>query len=168
MSVNLSPIQLARRSLVDVVAEVLRTTSLEPARLSLELTETLLVNEAAAISETLRSLKALGVRVVLDDFGTGYSSLSYLSRLPIDALKVDRSFVSALGSDPSDQITAAIVAMAKALSLEVVAEGTETAEQVAELRRLGCDHAQGYLFSRPVPPAELLLLLERGVRAVAS
>ena len=102
----------------------------------------------------LAALKALGVRLVLDDFGTGYSSLSYLTRLPLDALKVDRSFVDGLGTEPRDTaITEAIIAMSRALSLDVVAEGVETADQVRELSRLGCGLAQGFHFSRAVPAA---------------
>jgi EAL domain-containing protein (putative c-di-GMP-specific phosphodiesterase class I) len=100
---------------------------------------------------------------VLDDFGTGYSSLSYLTRLPLDVLKVDRSFVGGLGVEPRDTaITEAIVAMSQALSLRVVGEGVETEQQLAELSRLGCDVAQGYYFSRPVPADEISVMLARG------
>ena len=100
---------------------------------------------------------------MLDDFGTGYSSLSYLTRLPLDVLKVDRSFVAGLGIEPRDTaITEAIVAMSQALSLRVVGEGVETATQLAELSRLGCDLAQGFYFSRPVPAAEITRMLDEG------
>ncbi len=109
------------------------------------------------------ALKALGVRLVLDDFGTGYSSLSYLTRLPLDALKVDRSFVDGLGTESRDTaVTEAIVAMSRALSLRVVGEGAETEQQVAELARLGCDLVQGFHFSRPVPAAEITRMLAEG------
>ena len=119
--------------------------------LSLELTETLLLGDHDSVDKTLRSLKALGVQLVLDDFGTGHSSLGTVATLPLDALKVDRSFVASLGGEPQlSPIAEAIVAIAKALSLVVIGEGAETSAQVAELRRLGCDLAQGYFFSPPV------------------
>ena len=116
-----------------------------------------------ACGEVLDELKALGVQLVLDDFGTGYSSLSYLTRLPIDVLKVDRSFIDGLGTEPRDTaITEAIVAMSHALSLRVVGEGAETGLQVAELNRLGCDYVQGYHFSRPVSAPEITAMLTAG------
>lgn len=165
IAVNLSPLQLSHDDFPRVVAEVLSRSGLDPSRLSLEITETLLLGEAKPISEVLRTLKRIGVRLVLDDFGIGYSSLGYLSRLPLDALKVDRSFVAALGSDSSDSaITEAIIAMARALSLEVVGEGAETAAQVAELKRLGCEFVQGYIFSEPLPAAEIAALLSAAAR----
>jgi diguanylate cyclase (GGDEF)-like protein/PAS domain S-box-containing protein len=165
MSVNLSPLQLASGQFPQLLTDVLDGTGVDPSWLSLEITESLLLDEAEAVIETFRALKSIGVRLVLDDFGTGYSSLSYLSRLPLDALKVDRSFVSALGSDSSGSaITEAIIAMARALSLDVVGEGTETGQQVAELRRLGCDLAQGFLFSPAVAPEEITALLNGRIR----
>ncbi len=163
MSVNLSAAQVANRGLADTVGAALRGAGLDPACLALELTESVLVGEAEELHETLTALKALGVSLVLDDFGTGYSSLSYLTRLPLDALKVDRSFVAGLGSEPRDTaITEAIVAMSRALSLRVVGEGAETATQIAELSRMGCDLVQGYHFSRPVPAAEITRMLAQG------
>jgi diguanylate cyclase (GGDEF)-like protein/PAS domain S-box-containing protein len=163
ISVNLSAVQVTRRSLPDVVGEVLRSTGLEPACLSLEITETVMVRDADGLGEVLRALKALGVRLVLDDFGTGYSSLSYLTRLPLDVLKIDRSFVDGLGSEPRDTaITEAIIAMSRALSLDAVAEGVETSDHVRELSRLGCGLAQGFYFSRAVPPEHITHALEHG------
>jgi diguanylate cyclase (GGDEF)-like protein/PAS domain S-box-containing protein len=163
MSVNLSAVQVTRRSLPDVVASVLRSTGLDPACLSLEITETVMLRDADGLSEVLQALKALGVRLVLDDFGTGYSSLGYLTRLPLDVLKVDRSFVDGLGSEPRDTaITETIIAMSRALSLDVVAEGVETADHVRELTRLGCRLAQGFHFSRAVPAEEITRALEHG------
>ncbi len=163
MSVNLSAVQVANRDLAKTVADSLRATGLDPACLSLEITESVLLAEAEGLSDALEALKAIGVRLVLDDFGTGYSSLSYLTRLPLDALKVDRSFVDGLGTESRDTaITEAIVAMAHALSLEVVGEGAETELQVAELIRLGCDFVQGFYFSAPVGAAEITCMLERG------
>ncbi len=163
MSVNLSAVQVTRRSLPDTVGGILRSTGLDPACLCLEITETVMVRDAEGLGEALEALKSLGVRLVLDDFGTGYSSLSYLTRLPLDVLKVDRSFVDGLGSEPRDTaITETIIAMSRALSLDVVAEGVETAEHVRELSRLGCGLAQGFHFSRAVPPEEIDRALEHG------
>jgi diguanylate cyclase (GGDEF)-like protein/PAS domain S-box-containing protein len=163
MSVNLSAVQVTRRSLPDVVRSVLRSTGLDPTCLSLEITETVMVRDAEGLGEVLGALKALGVRLVLDDFGTGYSSLSYLTRLPLDVLKVDRSFVDGLGSEPRDTaITETIIAMSRALSLDVVAEGVESADHVRELSRLGCGLAQGFHFSRAVSAAEITHALEHG------
>ncbi len=163
MSVNLSAVQVARRTLPDVVRAALGASGLDPACLSLEITETVMVRDADGLKDVLQALKALGVRLVLDDFGTGYSSLSYLTRLPLDVLKVDRSFVDGLGNEPRDTaITETIIAMSRALSLDVVAEGVETPEQVNELSRLGCTLAQGFHFSRAVPAREITNALERG------
>ncbi|HJS94842.1 MAG TPA: EAL domain-containing protein [Solirubrobacteraceae bacterium] len=168
MSVNLSAVQV-RRSLPDVVKSVLRSTGLDPACLSLEITETVMVRDAEGLGEVLQALKALGVRLVLDDFGTGYSSLSYLTRLPLDVLKVDRSFVDGLGSESRDTaITETIIAMSRALSLDVVAEGVETPDHVRELSRLGCGLAQGFHFSRAVPAEEITRALEHGPRWLAA
>ena len=163
ISVNLSAIQVAKRGLPEIVSEVLRATRLDPSCLSLEITESVMLRDADALKETLRALKALGVRLVLDDFGTGYASLGYLTRLPLDTLKVDRSFVDGLGTESRDTaITEAIIAMSRALSLEVVAEGVETPLQEAELKRLGCELAQGFFFSRPVAAREISTMLEHG------
>jgi diguanylate cyclase (GGDEF)-like protein/PAS domain S-box-containing protein len=169
MSVNLSAVQVARRSLPDIVGAALRSTGLDPACLSLEITETVMVRDAEGLGDALKALKALGVRLVLDDFGTGYSSLSYLTRLPLDVLKVDRSFVDGLGSEPRDTaITETIIAMSRALSLDVVAEGVETSQHVSELSRLGCGLAQGFHFSRAVPAEEITRALEQGPRWLAE
>jgi diguanylate cyclase (GGDEF)-like protein/PAS domain S-box-containing protein len=163
MSVNLSAAQVANPALTETVATALRVSGLDPACLALELTESMLVADNEELWETLVALKALGVRLVLDDFGTGYSSLSYLTRLPLDALKVDRSFVDGLGTEPRDTaVTEAIVAMSRALSLRVVGEGAETELQVAELARLGCDFVQGFHFSRPVGADEIARMLAEG------
>jgi len=163
MSVNLSAAQVANPGLPEIVAAALRASGLDASCLALELTESMLVGDNEELSETLVALKALGVRLVLDDFGTGYSSLSYLTRLPLDALKVDRSFVDGLGTESRDTaVTEAIVAMSRALSLRVVGEGAETEQQVAELARLGCDLVQGFHFSRPVPADEITRMLAEG------
>ncbi len=163
MSVNLSAVQVANTGLAEAVAAALGMSGLDSSLLALELTESVLAGDVEELARTLRSLKALGVRLVLDDFGTGYSSLSYLTRLPLDVLKVDRSFIGGLGVEPRDTaITEAIVAMSQAMSMEVVGEGVETELQLTELNRLGCDVAQGYYFSRPVPADEITRMLDDG------
>lgn len=163
MAVNLSPVQVANRGLPGTVAAALRATGLDPVCLTLEITESVMLADAEGLTDALTALKAIGVRLVLDDFGTGYSSLAYLTRLPLDALKIDRSFIDGLGTEPSSAaITEAIVAMSHALSLQVVAEGVETELQAAELSRLGCDLVQGFHFSPPVPAAEITRMLAQG------
>ncbi len=155
VSVNLSGRQLSSPDLHEAVADALRGTAADPATVRLEITESVLMQDAEAAGEVLAGLKALGVGLSIDDFGTGYSSLAYLKRFPVDSLKVDRSFVDGLGRDPEDAaIVTAIVSLAKALKLDTIAEGVETAGQLAEIRSLGCDLAQGYYWSPPRPAAE--------------
>jgi diguanylate cyclase (GGDEF)-like protein/PAS domain S-box-containing protein len=163
ISVNLSAVQIANATLPDTVAMAMHAADLDPSTLRLELTESVLLGETARLTETLARLRELGVHLVLDDFGTGYSSLGYLTRLPLDALKVDRAFVKGLGHDPQDTcIAEAIVAMARALSLPVICEGVETEIQLAELRRMGCDQIQGFYFSRPVDARTITSMLLDG------
>lgn len=153
VSVNLSPRQVGRSDIVRQISKALDGAGMDPARLELEITEGVLMERTEATVKALRDLKSLGVRLVLDDFGTGYSSLGYLKRFPIDTLKIDRSFVDGLGSDPEDAaIVTAIMSMAGSLGIGVIAEGVETEAQLAHLRELGCTLAQGFLFSPPVPP----------------
>jgi diguanylate cyclase (GGDEF)-like protein/PAS domain S-box-containing protein len=160
VAVNLSAGQLAQPRLRQVLDAALFESSLDPASVWLEITESALLVDADAAIATLRGFKERGLRMSIDDFGTGYSSLSYLKRLPIDALKVDRSFVSGLVSDTEDHaIAEAVVALAHTLGLRAVAEGVETIEQLAEVRRIGCDGAQGFLFSRAVSPDAVEALL---------
>jgi diguanylate cyclase (GGDEF)-like protein/PAS domain S-box-containing protein len=164
ISVNLSARQVARRDLPAIVSEILARTGLDPVHLRLEITESVLVEESATAKATLEALSEIGVRLVLDDFGTGYSSLAYLNRFPFDALKIDRSFVEALGIEQErTAIVEAIIGMARALSLDVIAEGVENEAQLSELRRLGCDYAQGHLFSRALPPEQITRLLSEGL-----
>ncbi|MBV9283570.1 MAG: EAL domain-containing protein, partial [Acidimicrobiia bacterium] len=138
------------------VDRALRESGLDPDRLWLEITESVLMEDADAAVAALERLRGLGVHLCVDDFGTGYSSLAYLRRFPVDALKVDRSFVAGLGKDPEDSaIVEAVVSMAHSLRLSVVAEGVETDEQLARLRELGCELAQGFYFAAPVPPSAL-------------
>jgi len=160
VSVNLSGHQFREKRLVSLVGDALQEAGLDPVRLELEITESVVMENAELTVRTLRELKAMGVRVSIDDFGTGYSSLSYLKRFPIDSLKVDRSFIQDITIDPDDAaITRAIIAMAKSLRLEVVAEGVETAEQLNFLRLEGCELIQGYLFSKPLPADDFIMLM---------
>ena len=168
VSVNLSARQIAQHDLVATVAEVLADSGLEPERLGLEVTESVLLDESESPADTLCGLKALGVRLLLDDFGTGYSSLSYLKRFPIDVLKVDRSFIASLGDGTEDDtIVAAVVGMARGLGMSVVAEGVETEQQLARLGVLGCQLAQGFYFAAPQPAAEACRLLRAPERQSA-
>ena len=156
MGVNLSARQFQRPELLLDIRRALRAAHMDPSGLKLEITESVAMHDAESTIETLESLKALGIRLAIDDFGTGYSSLSYLKRFPVDTLKVDRSFVDGLGEDPQNTaIVQSIVALAKALGLSVTGEGVETDLQRRLLRDLGCERAQGYLFARPRPAAEL-------------
>jgi diguanylate cyclase (GGDEF)-like protein/PAS domain S-box-containing protein len=149
-----------RQGLTGSIGEALRTSGLDPALLEVELTESMLMQNVETTLATLHEMKDMGVRLAIDDFGTGYSSLSYLKRFPLDALKIDRSFVKDLPRDPEDAaITKAIIAMAHSLRLQVVAEGVETQDQLAFLQQHGCDVLQGYLFSRPVTAEKIRALL---------
>ncbi len=160
VSVNLSPIQFRHAGLVQSVAAALAQAELDPGCLELELTESFVMHDAERINVAMQSLKALGVDIAVDDFGTGYSSLSYLKRFPVDRLKVDKSFVRDIDSDPDDAaIVRAIITLGHALGLKVVAEGVETRAHLEFLCQHGCDEVQGYYFSRPVPAPELEALL---------
>ncbi len=166
MSVNLSAKQLAEPDLVEQVKQALGDAGLAPSRLRLEITESAVIDNQEQAFAVLEALRKLGAHVAIDDFGTGYSSLSYLHRFPVDSLKIDRSFVSALGvEDRKADLVRAIVSMARDMGIDVVAEGVETGEQLASLRKLTCDYMQGYCFSRPLDAsaaAELLSAQENG------
>jgi diguanylate cyclase (GGDEF)-like protein/PAS domain S-box-containing protein len=160
VSVNLSPIQFRHTGLVDSVADALADSGLDPGSLELEVTESFVMHDAERINVAMQSLKSLGVDIAVDDFGTGYSSLSYLKRFPVDRLKIDKSFVRDIDSDPDDAaIVRAIITLGHALNLRVVAEGVETAAHLDYLKLHGCDEVQGYYFSRPVPTAAMEALL---------
>jgi diguanylate cyclase (GGDEF)-like protein/PAS domain S-box-containing protein len=164
VSVNLSARQVTNRELAASIEEILAGSGLDPVHLRLEITESALVEESATARGALEALSQTGVGLVLDDFGTGYSSLAYLNRFPFDALKIDRSFIDALGVEQErTAIVEAIIGMARALALDVIAEGVENEAQLSELRRLGCDYAQGHLFSKPLPPEKISALLSEGV-----
>ena len=156
MSVNLSALQFRRAGLIETVAGALARSGLPPHLLELELTESILLQDVENTLDTVRQLKALGIRLAIDDFGTGYSSLSYLKRFAVDRLKIDQSFVRDISTDPDDAaIVSAIIQLARSLRLGIIAEGVETPEQLAYLRDAGCSVVQGYLFSRPLAPAAL-------------
>jgi EAL domain-containing protein (putative c-di-GMP-specific phosphodiesterase class I) len=159
VSVNLSGRQLKEPSIVDDVARILRDADLDPSALVLEVTETVLIDDAAAALERLDALKRLGVRLAIDDFGTGYSSLTYLQRFPFDVVKIDKSFVDSVGGDAGFALVKAIVDLATAVELDCIAEGVERVEQAQRLLALGCRRAQGYLYARPMPAEQLMPLL---------
>ncbi len=162
MSVNVSCRQFRDTSLCEDVERVLRETGIEAGTLKIELTESILMEDAEGAAEILERLKGIGVGLKIDDFGTGYSSLSYLCRLPFDTLKIDRSFVRDMieGHD-GVQIVKTVISLAAALRLKVVAEGVETREQAEQLRELGCHYAQGFYFSRPIEAEAAGVLLAR-------
>ena len=160
VAVNVSQRQFRQRGLVELVESVLQESGLDAACLELEITESMLADDAEKFIETLHALKALGVGLAIDDFGTGYSSMSYLKHFPIDRLKIDKAFVDDLETDPANQpILRAIVALGHSLGLKVIAEGVENAFQYDYLRAIGCDEFQGYLYSRPVPADDLERML---------
>jgi len=156
VSVNLSGRQLSSPDLVGNVLGAIATADIDASQLSFEITESVLMEDVERSTMVLHSLKDIGVGLAIDDFGTGYSSLSYLERFPVDAIKIDRSFISRLGTDATDSaIVSAVTTLGHALGLVVTAEGVETLEQLRILADLGCDAAQGYLFARPIPPSDL-------------
>jgi diguanylate cyclase (GGDEF)-like protein len=163
LAVNLSARQFQQQNLAEVVVRILQETGLNPHNLELELTESSIMKNAESAVRTLGELKAMGVKIAIDDFGTGYSSLGYLKRLPIDILKIDRSFVSDVTTDPDDAaLVMTIITLAHNLRLKVVAEGVDTEEQLSFLHLLRCDEWQGYLFSRPLPVEAFEELLMQG------
>ncbi len=163
LSVNLSAKQFKQENLVEMIKRMLNSTGFDPKLLKLEITESTIMGDVAKISDILNKLHAIGIRLSIDDFGTGYSSLSYLKTFPIDAIKIDRSFLRGVPSDPNDiAIVNAITAMAKALNLKVIAEGIETEQQLEFLCSSDCDKGQGFLFSKPVSADEFTQLLKKG------
>jgi diguanylate cyclase (GGDEF)-like protein len=175
ITVNVSSRQLVKQNFPRVVQQAVRETGLRPADLRVEITETALLDSPGEAALALRELRDFGVKVYLDDFGTGYSSLSHLHKLPVDALKIDRSFVNSLLLPGRPAIVESILALARTLNTSVVAEGIESEVQARELERLGCTHAQGFLFSRPLSTAkaELVVMANRplgpkGVTAEAA
>jgi EAL domain-containing protein (putative c-di-GMP-specific phosphodiesterase class I) len=159
MSVNLSARQFAQPELVEEVRGILQETGLDPSTLEIEITESILMDQSETGIRTLRQLRDLGVHLVLDDFGTGYSSLSYLKHLPLDTIKIDRTFVAGLDGETDRSIVDAVISLAHGLRIGTVAEGIETEAQFEQLRAMGCDLGQGYLFARPLPAVEAGRLL---------
>jgi EAL domain-containing protein (putative c-di-GMP-specific phosphodiesterase class I) len=168
VTVNVSPAQFSRPTFVPTVARVLAATGLDPDALWLELTETGIMADEEAASATMTAIRALGVHLAIDDFGTGYSPLTYLRRFPVEALKIDRTFVAGLGRDREDEaIVAMVVTLARTLDLRTIAEGVEDAGQRDWLVRLGCSALQGYHFGRPVPAEDAWDGLSRGAARAA-
>ena len=164
MAVNISALQFRDEGFLDGVFRILREECLDPKLLELELTESVLMKRAESTQAILKTLRASGVQMAVDDFGTGYSSLSYLRKFPIDALKIDQSFIRQITTAPDETtIVTAVISMGRSLKLRVVAEGVETQEELAFLQARQCDEAQGYYFSRPVLPEQFAKLLENGI-----
>jgi EAL domain-containing protein (putative c-di-GMP-specific phosphodiesterase class I) len=162
ISVNVSPRQFRQENFALTIAEVLEATGLDARYLEIELTENMVMHDAEQMIKSLHAIKRLGVQIAVDDFGTGYSSLSYLKRFPVDRLKVDRSFVKDIGTNPDDAtIVRTIIALGHNLGLKVVAEGVETEEQIGYLEANRCDELQGFYFSEPVAADAFSDLLER-------
>jgi diguanylate cyclase (GGDEF)-like protein/PAS domain S-box-containing protein len=165
IAVNISGMQFRNDKFLHDVFAILAETGLDPRCLELELTESVLIKRADTAVSVLQSLRARGVQVAIDDFGTGYSSLSYLTKFPIDALKIDQSFVRQISTAPGDvNIVTAVISMGQSLKLRVVAEGVETQDELLFLQAHGCEEAQGYFFSRPVPAQKFAGLLKTGIR----
>jgi EAL domain-containing protein (putative c-di-GMP-specific phosphodiesterase class I) len=164
MAVNISAMEFRDDNFLEGIFDILRETNLEPTSLELELTESVLMKHAGAAESTLKMLRERGVQLAVDDFGTGYSSLSYLRKFPINALKIDQSFVRQISHAPDETtIVTAVISMGRSLNLRVVAEGVETQEELAFLQAHLCDEAQGYYFSKPVPAEAFATLLATGL-----
>ena len=169
VAINLSARQLSHGHVTELIAGALSRAGVSPELLEVEITESVFLHDAGAVGERLQRLRAMGVRCSIDDFGTGYSGLTYLARMPLDSLKIDRSFVSRIGAaDDQEAIVDAVIALGHSLRLKVVAEGVETLEQASFLRSRGCDQMQGYLFSRPVPAEDIPRLLTTLIPALPA
>jgi EAL domain-containing protein (putative c-di-GMP-specific phosphodiesterase class I) len=168
MHVNISAAQLASPEMPDLVRAAVQSAGIDPSWLCVEITERAMLERAARGTSTpaatsLLRLKAAGVRIAIDDFGTGYSSLTHVRRFPVDCLKIDRTFVSGIGTNKGDtSIVAAVIGLAHAMDMVAVAEGVDREEQLVLLRTLGCDQAQGYLLGKPMPAMEAAVLLPAG------
>jgi diguanylate cyclase len=167
MSVNVSPTQFQRPRFVERLVECVRDTGFPLTRLELEVVETAFFEDPASAEAQLKHLRSFGIGLALDDFGIGYSSLSYLRRMPFTKLKIDKSFIDDVTTMHSAAIVHAVIALGRALGLKVTAEGVETEEQQKFLRIAGCHYLQGYLFSKPVPPAEIDAMLAAAAASVA-
>jgi EAL domain-containing protein (putative c-di-GMP-specific phosphodiesterase class I) len=168
MAVNLSPRQFVDEHLLHDIDDALAASGMSPVLLQLEVTESMVMRNVSRAVKVLDAIQSRGIRLAIDDFGTGYSSMSLMKQFPIDTIKIDRSFVRDLPNDSEDQaIAQAIISMGKALGMTVIAEGVETVEQEAFLRRHACDEMQGYLFSKPLPPQQLADLLRSAPRLIS-
>ncbi len=160
IAVNLSPVQFRNHDMSALVTDILERSKLDPSLLELELTESILMSDSEAVTRELRELRRLGVSVSIDDFGTGYSSLAYVKKFPVDRIKIDQSFVRNIATDPNDAaIVRAIINLGHSLGIDVIAEGVDSVEQVDMLRTEGCEEAQGYLFSKPIPAEDFVALV---------
>jgi EAL domain-containing protein (putative c-di-GMP-specific phosphodiesterase class I) len=165
IAVNVSAAEFGDKDFISGVRAVLIATGVEPRNLELELTESVLMQDTESTMRTLGALKTMGVTLAIDDFGTGYSSFTYLRRFPVDALKLDQSFVQEITEDPGDAtIVSAMIIVAKSLNQRVIAEGVETRAQLKFLQSHGCGEGQGYYFSHPVAAEQVGKLLETGIR----
>jgi EAL domain-containing protein (putative c-di-GMP-specific phosphodiesterase class I) len=163
VAVNLSALQFRRGNLLEQVGDALRDSGLEPQCLELELTESVILQDMEEVQKVLREVAAMGIAVSIDDFGTGYSSFAYLRKLHIDKLKIDQSFVRGVhGSEEDAAIVHAIIALARALKMNVVAEGVETVEEYNFMKQAGCDQVQGYYCSKPLDVEKFKQMLEQG------
>ena len=160
ISVNVSIPQFKRDNFVDTIIEITQLNNVDPSKLELEITENVLMDEPQVIIDALVQLKAQGISIALDDFGTGFSSLSYLQKLPLDRLKVDRSFVNDIAEPGGSIIADTIINLGKQMNLKVIAEGIETNEQEIQLKALGCDEVQGFYYAKPMPADEFFMCLE--------
>jgi EAL domain-containing protein (putative c-di-GMP-specific phosphodiesterase class I) len=164
MAVNVSAMEFRNKNFLNGLFAILAETGLDPRSLELELTESVLMKHAASAATILQTLRKRGIQAAVDDFGTGYSSLSYLQKFPVDAVKIDQSFVRQISTTGDDTtIVKAVIGMARNLKLRVIAEGVETLEELAFLRAYRCDEAQGYYFSRPVLPQQFAIMLRNGI-----
>ena len=168
MAVNVSAIEFRDKNFLNRLFEVINETGLDPRLLELELTESVLMKHAASTAVILQSLRETGIRLAIDDFGTGYSSLSYLRKFPVDAVKIDQTFIRQISADDDTTIVKAVIGMARGLKLRVIAEGVETPQELAFLRAYRCDEAQGYYFSRPVPARQFAMMLKDAMLKAAS
>ena len=162
LSVNISALQYQKEDFVDSLMNIIRKYDVAPEEIELEITESILIDDFRAVTEKMQLLKEYGIRISLDDFGTGFSSLSYLKKLPINTLKIDKSFTDTLLTDSATRIiTESIVSMVKSLGFESIAEGVEEEQQYKYLRAIGCDIIQGYLFGKPLSQEEIEQLLQK-------
>jgi len=169
IAVNVSACQFQQENFVELVARIVTETGIDPASIELEITETSIMQNAGQVATLLSELKQMGLKIAIDDFGIGYSSLAYLKRLPIDRLKIDRTFISDATTDPDDAaLVAAIITLSHNLRLQVLAEGVETEEQLRFLHLLKCDEGQGYRFCRPAPAESLSQIALKGARNQAA